>query len=89
VVNAIALLYTSIFCCQHCLSLDSIPSSRRFLSVILIIVHSSKQTSFNFRLNEVSEVVHKLDDLCCDIQAVLADLDWSMGQKGLGDSEVR
>jgi GH24 family phage-related lysozyme (muramidase) len=40
------------------------------------------------KLNEVSEVVHKLDDLCCDIQAVLADLDWSMGQKGLGDSET-
>lgn len=40
------------------------------------------------KLDEVAETVHKLDDLCCDIQAVLADLDWSMGQKGLGDSDT-
>lgn len=64
-------------------------SRHSLLSVLLVVVSRLLKGVGICRLDEVAETVHKLDDLCCDIQAVLADLDWSMGQKGLDDSDVR
>lgn len=40
------------------------------------------------KLDRAAKDVHNFNDLCCDVQAVLADLEWSMGQKGLSDSET-